>query len=167
MLSIGGMASMLGIFCAVMLSVSRVPAVMGKDKVLPKLFTRQHPKYHTPYISIIVCACIVSILVLRPLADLFIMDICLYTAGIALEFAALISLRKKAAEADRPFRIPLQKKGLIILFMSPLLVFSVALGNTLLGSSENRYAAFYAILAILSAPVIWFFISRKRSKREA
>lgn len=162
MLSMGGMASMLGIFCAVMLSVSRVPAVMGKDKVLPKLFTRQHPKYHTPYISIIVCACIVSILVLRPLADLFIMDICLYTAGIALEFAALISLRKKAAEADRPFKIPLQRKGLIILFMSPLLVFSVALGNTLLGSSENRYAAFYAILAILCAPVIWYFISRRR-----
>jgi amino acid transporter len=160
MLSMGGMASMLGIFCAVMLSVSRVPAVMGKDKVLPKLFTRLHRKYQTPYISIIVCACIVSVLILRPLADLFIMDICLYTAGITLEFAALISLRKKAKDADRPFRIPLQKKGLIILFIAPLLVFSIALSNSMIGSSENRYAAIFAILAILSAPMIWFFIKK-------
>ncbi len=88
-LSIGGMASAIGIFCAVMLSVSRVPAVMGKDEVLPKIFTRLNQKYQTPYISIIACACIISILILRPLADLFIMDICLYTAGILLEFAAL------------------------------------------------------------------------------
>jgi len=160
MLSMGGMASMLGIFCAVMLSVSRVPAVMGKDKVLPKLFTRLHPKFQTPYISIIVCASIVSVLVLRPLADLFIMDICLYTAGISLEFVALIKLRKMAADAERPFKIPLQKKGLILLFMSPLVVFCIALGNTLMGSAENRYAALYAILAIISAPVIWFIMQK-------
>jgi amino acid transporter len=162
MLSLGGMASMLGIFCAVMLSVSRVPAVMGKDRVLPKLFTRVHPKFQTPYISIIVCACIVSVLVLFPLADLFIMDICLYTAGISLEFIALFRLRKIAADADRPFKIPFQKKGLLLLFISPLLVFSVALCNTLMGSSENRYAALYAIGAIFSAPLIWFFIGRYR-----
>ncbi|HEY4937047.1 MAG TPA: APC family permease, partial [Puia sp.] len=164
MLSMGGMASTIGIFCAVMLSVSRVPAVMGKDKVLPKIFTRVNQKYQTPYISIIACACIVSILILRPLADLFIMDICLYTAGIVLEFAALISLRKKAADVDRPFRIPFQRKGLILLFLLPMLVFSVALAGALFGSEENRHAALIAILAIFSAPAAWFFI-RKKVKR--
>ncbi len=55
-LSLGGMASMLGIFCAVLLSVSRVPAVMGSDRLLPKIFTRLHSRYQTPYISIIVCS---------------------------------------------------------------------------------------------------------------
>jgi amino acid transporter len=166
LLSVGGMASTVGIFCAVMLSVSRVPAVMGKDKLLPKMFTKLNPKYQTPYISIIVCACIVSVLILRPLADLFIMDICLYTAGIILEFAALISLRKKEAGLDRPFRIPLQKKGLYILFMLPMLVFSVALIGALFGSEENRHAALIAIFAIASAPVAWLFV-RKRLTRNA
>jgi amino acid transporter len=163
MLSMGGMASMLGIFCAVMLSVSRVPAVMGKDKLLPKVFTKLHPKYNTPYISIIICSSIVSLLVLRPLADLLIMDICLYTAGISLEFAALIRLRKIASGDDRPFRIPLQKKGLILLCLSPIIVFGIALGGALMGSPENIHAALYAILAILSAPLVWFFI--KKSKK--
>ena len=161
MLSLGGMASTVGIFCAVMLSVSRVPAVMGKDKILPKIFTRVNQKYQTPYISIIVCACIVSVLILRPLADLFIMDICLYTAGIVLEFIALISLRSKAADLDRPFRIPLQKKGLILLFLLPMIVFGVALGGALFGSPENFKAALAAIIAIASAPVAWFFVSIK------
>ncbi len=164
LLAIGGMASMLGIFCAVLLSVSRVPSVMGKDKLLPKFFTTLHPKYQTPYITIIVCACIVSLLVLRPLADLLIMDICLYSAGLSLEFAALVSLRKKAADSNRPFRIPLQGKGLLMLFLGPLLVFSVALGGALIGSKENLYAAVVAILAILSAPVAWFVINKVKRK---
>jgi amino acid transporter len=158
-LSIGGMASSVGIFCAVMLSVSRVPAVMGKDKLLPPIFTRVNKKYQAPYISIIACACIVSILILRPLADLFIMDICLYTSGIVLEFAALISLRKKETDLVRSFKIPLQNKGLILLLMLPILVFSIALTGALLyGSEDNRQAALIAIFAILSAPVAWMFV---------
>ncbi len=165
MLSMGGMASMLGIFSAVMLSVSRVPAVMGKDKLLPKVFTKLHPQYQTPYISIIVCSSIVSLLVLRSLADLLIMDICLYTAGISLEFAAMIRLRKTASGDDRPFRIPLQKKGLILLCLAPILVFGVALGGALAGSAENLQAAVIAILAIMSAPVVWVFIRNSRNEK--
>jgi amino acid transporter len=165
-LSIGGMASTIGIFCAVILSVSRVPAVMGKDEVLPKIFTRLNKKYQTPYISIIACACIISILILNPLADLFIMDICLYTAGIVLEFAALIQLRKIAADQDRPFRIPLKRNGLVLLFLLPVIVFSVALTGALFGSEEYRHAALVAIAAIFSAPVAWFFV-RRNIKRES
>ena len=160
-LSIGGMASTIGIFCAVILSVSRVPAVMGKDEVLPKIFTRLNKKYQTPYISIIACACIISILILNPLADLFIMDICLYTAGIVLEFIALIHLRKIATDQDRPFRIPLKRNGLILLFLLPVLVFSVALIGALFGSEEYRHSALIAIAAIFSAPVAWFFVRKK------
>jgi amino acid transporter len=160
LLSLGGMASMLGIFCAVLLSVSRVPAVMGKDKLLPESFTKLHPKFQTPYISIIVCSAIVSLLVLRPLADLLIMDICLYAAGISLEFLALIRLRRIAADDTRPFRIPLQKKGLLLLFLAPVGVFCVALVSALAGPRENFQAVVVAILGILSAPLAWMFIRK-------
>jgi amino acid transporter len=162
LLSFGGMASMLGIFCAVMLSVSRVPAVMGKDKLLPPAFTRVHKKYNTPYISIIICSGIVSLLVLRPLADLLIMDICLYAAGISLEFISLIRLRKSAAADERPFRIPFQKSGLLLLFSAPVLVFSIALGTALAGPRENLEASIVAILAILSAPLAWMLIGKNK-----
>jgi len=163
-LSLGGMGSMLGIFAAVLLSISRVPAVMGKDKLLPKIFTKLHPKYKTPYFSVIICSGIVSLLILRPLADLLIMDICLYTAGISLEFIALISLRKKETSADRPFRIPLPRNGIIFLFMAPLLVFGVAIVGAITGPVENMHATLFAFLAIGSAPVAWLFFNRSKKR---
>ena len=163
-LSLGGMGSMLGIFAAVLLSISRVPAVMGKDKLLPKIFTKLHPKYKTPYFSVIICSGIVSLLILRPLADLLIMDICLYTAGISLEFIALISLRKKETSADRPVRIPLPRNGIIFLFMAPLLVFGVAIVGAITGPVENMHATLFAFLAIGSAPVAWLFFNRSKKR---
>lgn len=164
LLAVGGMASMLGIFCAVLLSVSRVPTVMGRDKLLPRFFTTLHPKFQTPYVTIIVCASIVSLLILRPLADLLIMDITLYAAGLSLEFLTLISLRKKFPEDHRPFRIPLQGNSLYLLLIGPMLVIAVAVGGALTGSKENLDAALISILAILSAPLAWLVI--KNSKRK-
>ena len=119
---------------------------MGKDEVLPKIFTRLNQKYQTPYISIIACACIISILILNPLADLFIMDICLYTAGIVLEFVALISLRRKAADHERPFRIPLKKKWTCISFsLTCNCIFLLRLQALYSDLKNNRHAALAAI----------------------
>ncbi len=157
-LSIGGMASMMGIFCAVLLSVSRVPAAMGKDHLLPRMFTKSHPRYQTPYISIIACATIVSLLIFLPLADLIVMDICLYTGGVSLEFAALISLRKKEPEMQRPFRIPLRRYGLLLLFLAPTFIFVMALVGSVSGSGENTPAVIYAVIALISGPLVWQFV---------
>lgn len=163
LLSIGGMASMLGIFIAVLLSVSRVPAVMGEDRLLPRAFTRHHPRFQTPYVSIIVCAVIVSLLVLRPLSDLLVIDISLYGAGISLEFLALVQLRKKAPLDARPFKIPFQRRGLIMLFIPPLIVFFIALGGALLGSGQGFKPALFAIAAILSAHIAWLIVKRRKN----
>jgi amino acid transporter len=164
LLSFAGMASMLGIFIAVLLSVSRVPAVMGKDRLLPAVFTRTHSKYQTPYISIIVCAAVVSFLVMWPLGDLLVIDIALYGAGLSLEFIALIHLRKKAPGFPRPFKIPFQKNGLIILYLAPLLVFTVAMGAALLGSGQSVKPAIFAIAAIVSAQGAWMVVKLKIKK---
>jgi hypothetical protein len=90
------------------------------------------------------------------------MDICLYTGGVSLEFAALISLRKKAAGDQRPFRIPLERKGLLLLFLAPTLIFVVALIGSVTGSNENVPAVAYAILALVSAPVVWIFVKPRK-----
>src|SRR5439155_6105858 len=86
---------------------------------------------------------------------------CLYTGGVSLEFAALISLRKKAAADQRPFRIPLDKKGLLLLFLAPTFIFVLALIGSITGTAENQPAVLYAILALLSAPIVWLFVKPK------
>ena len=101
MLAIGGMASAIGLFSAVLLSVSRVPKVMADDGFLPQKLNALHSKFQTPYISIIVSALVVSVMILFTFTDLVIMDVTLYGAGLFLEFISLIVLRIKAPDEKK------------------------------------------------------------------
>jgi amino acid transporter len=96
-LAAGGMASALGLFSAVLLSVSRVPKVMADDRLLPGKLQTLHPKYNTPYISIIVCASVVSIMILWTFGDLLIIDVTLYGAALFLEFYQPYNLPDKTS----------------------------------------------------------------------
>jgi amino acid transporter len=156
LIAAGGMASTLGLFSAVLLSVSRVPKVMSNDKLLPRKLNAEHPKFKTPYISVIVCATIVSIMILWTFADLLIIDITLYGAGLFLEFLALIVLRKKMAHANRPFKIKLNIVGLCVMTIIPFSVYIIALSGSF--AAGNSDAVLFALLALVSAELIWQLI---------
>jgi amino acid transporter len=158
LLAAGGMASTLGLFCAVLLSVSRVPKVMSDDKLLPEKMRAEHSKFKTPYISIIICAAIVSIMIFWTFADLLIIDITLYGAGLFLEFLSLIVLRKKMANANRPFKIKLNTAGLCVMTLIPFSVYIIALSGSFMEGNFN--AALFAIAALLSAEIIWQIMTR-------
>lgn len=118
-IAMGGMVSALALFNALLLAYSRVPFVMAEDKLLPKGIA-QVDKRGTPRNSVIVSAVMYSIFVLVPLASLVVADALLYAFALALEFAALIQLRKTEPELRGPFRIPLGRKGVIVLALVPL-----------------------------------------------
>jgi amino acid transporter len=163
-LSVGGMASAIGLFSAVLLSVSRVPKVMANDGLLPEKFTALHPKYQTPYVSIIFSAAIVSIMILWTFSDLIIMDVTLYGAGLFLEFITLIVLRIKAPEEKRPFRIPLKVAGLCVVFLLAIAIYAIGLLGALSQSRTTFIPAILAISALLSAEIVWQLVSRRRRK---
>ena len=164
LIAAGGMASTLGLYSAVLLSVSRVPQVMADDKLLPARFCALHPRFKTPYISIIASSIVVSILVLFTFSDLIIMDIILYGAGLSLEFLALLTLRAKEPNIRRPFRIPLGKPGLVALFLLPLLIYTVALTGAIQSSEKIGLPLYLSIGMLFSAAIAWQFIRRRRSK---
>jgi amino acid transporter len=155
LLAIGGMASGVGLFSAVLLSVSRVPKVMADDGLLPKKFNALHPKFQTPYISIIVSAAIVSIMILFTFTDLIIMDVTLYGAGLFLEFISLIVLRKKAPHEHRPFKIPLKIPGLCVIFLLSFCIYIFGLSGAFFQSERTFISALVAVVAILSAEIVW------------
>jgi amino acid transporter len=159
--AIGGMASQLGLYSAVLLSVSRVPQVMADDQLLPAWFCILHPRFKTPYVSILVSSVIVSILILFTFSDLIVMDIMLYGAGLFLEFLALLLLRHKEPATHRPFRIPLGKAGLILLFLLPIGIYTLALSGALL-SSDKTGPIYFALGMLFSAPIAWQFIRRRK-----
>ncbi|WP_183561752.1 APC family permease [Mucilaginibacter sp. SP1R1] len=154
----GGMSSTLGIYSAVLLSVSRVPQVMSDDHLLPAGLNKLHRKFRTPYISIIVCSLVVSLMILWSFADLLIIDVTVYGAGLSLEYIALVKLRKTQPDKARPFRIPLSTTGLCLVLLLPFIVYAVALSGALSSTPEALKAAAFAITALLSAELVWRII---------
>jgi amino acid transporter len=157
-LAVGGMASALGLFSAVLLSVSRVPRVMADDELLPAKFHSLHPKYKTPYISIIVCAIVVSLMILWTFTDLLIMDVTLYGAGLFLEFISLIVLRIKMPNQHRPFKIPLNIFGLCVMILLSVTVYVIGLTGAFLQSEKTFIPAVFAVGALCTAEIVWRII---------
>ncbi|MEI9933504.1 MAG: APC family permease [Ferruginibacter sp.] len=158
LLSIGGMASTLGLFSAVLLSVSRVPKVMADDKLLSKKLSILHPKFNTPYVSIIVCAIVVSGMILWTFGELIIIDVTLYGAALSLEFISLIVLRIKAPDEHRPFKIPLNVAGLCLMTILPLGIYSIALIAAFTASGKALAPVLFAVATLISAEVVWRII---------
>jgi amino acid transporter len=167
-LSVGGMASTLGLYAAVLLSVSRVPQVMSDDGLLPAKIHALHPRFKTPYVSIIICATVVSFMILWSFQDLIIIDVTLYGAGLFLEFITLIVLRIKAPHEHRPFRIPLNTISLCVMMILPFGIFVVALSGALSSEGTVLTPALFALGALLSAEVFWQVIRlQKKINKDA
>jgi amino acid transporter len=168
-IAFAGMASSLGIYAAVLLSVSRVPKVMADDDLLPQMLNKEHPRFKTPYVSIIVCSLVVSLMILWPFADLLIIDVTVYGAGLSLEYISLIKLRITAPDVHRPFKIPLGIMGLCVAIILPFTVYFIALAGAFSSTGKAVWAAVFAIATLASAELVWRLIlwKKPRLKSEA
>jgi amino acid transporter len=161
-IAIGGMASYLGIYAAVLLSVSRVPKVMSDDKLLPGWFNKLHPRFNTPYISIITCSVVVSTMVFWNFEELVVIDVIVYGAGLFLEYISLIVLRIKEPDRFRPFKIRLNVTTLCFLMILPLGVYVIALSGALMSKDGGSRPAYFALALLFSAVVAWLCVWLKR-----
>ncbi len=161
-LAVGGLASALGLYNAVLLAVSRVPEVMADDRLLPRGLSRLHPRFGTPYVSILLCAVVVSLMIFRSFTDLIIIDVTLYGAGLFLEFIALIALRINAPLDPRPFRIPLPVFGLLVMYLLPFGVYVVAVAGAFAEEGAAFMPALFASIALCSAELGWQIARRRR-----
>ncbi|MCW3113926.1 MAG: family permease [Segetibacter sp.] len=164
MIAVGGMASALGLYSAVLLSVSRVPQVMAKDKLLPKKLTLLHPKFNSPYVSILACSVAVSFMILWTFGELLIIDVTVYGAALFLEYITLIRLRIIAPGEKRPFKIPLNVVGLSLMILLPLAVYAIALTAAFTSEGSTITPVLFAVATLLTAEVVWRFITARNKK---
>ncbi len=155
LIAAGGMASSLGLYSAVLLSVSRIPQVMADDRLLPPWLCRLHSRFGTPYLSIIASSVVVSLLILWTFSDLVVMDIVLYGAGMSLEFITLFVMRIRQPLAHRPFKIPLGNTGLLIMILFPIGVYGIALSGALYSTGSMAIPALISIGMLFSAELTW------------
>ena len=173
-IAIGGMIGALGTFNSLVLSYSRVPAVLAEDGYLPAIFARRHPKTGVPTVSVLVCALAWALALQLSLPRLFALDVILYGLSLLLEFAALFVLRIREPQLPRPFRVPGGKAMALLLGLGPALLIGLAIynqsGKWELEDEDDPFAPAVALLlgVFLTAlgPVIYFASRALRRRQE-
>src|SRR5215831_2232977 len=151
----GGMFSGFAMFNALVMSYSRLPLAMSEDGMLPKIFGRLHPRTRAPWVAIAVLAVCWAPCLLLGFERLVTIDILLYGCSLGLEFAALIALRIREPQLERPFRVPGGMFGAIAVGIAPmaLLGFSVVGGEHESDLGMSSFA--FGVLLILAGVVAY------------
>ena len=114
----GGWGRWAGIIATIMASLSafsvtlgassRVLFALGRDGHFPAIFSRLHPTYQTPHISLFICAGLVVLLsglgVVRFLASVSSFG---YLVAIGIVNVAAVGLRRRMPNLRRPFKVAL------------------------------------------------------------
>ena len=120
-LAVAGMVSAFALFNALLLAYSRIPLVLAQDGLVPRWLARTDAR-GTPRNAVLVSAVAYSIFALIPFGGLLAGDVLLYTAALAMEFAALLRLRRREPALRGSFRVPLGVPGLALLAALPILL---------------------------------------------
>ncbi len=160
----GGMLSAFGMYSALCLSYSRVPAVLADDGYLPRVLSRRFARSGTPWVAVLVSSVGWMLSLGLSFERLIGIDILLYGTSLILEFVALVVLRVREPDLVRPFRVPGGTVGAAALGIGPVAL----LGFALVKNAHEQIAgvsglAFGAGVALLG-PVA-YAASRLSSRR--
>jgi APA family basic amino acid/polyamine antiporter len=105
---IGAIAGLSSVILVMLMAQPRIFYSMARDGLLPRLFGKVHPKFHTPYIGTIivgVLACLLAgFMPLSVLGELVSMGTLLAFATVCL---GVLVLRFTRPDITRPFRVPM------------------------------------------------------------
>jgi amino acid transporter len=109
-----------------MMSFSRLPVVMAEDGYLPRVFARKYPRTGAPWVAIVVCAIAWAALLPLGFERLVLLDVLLTGLSILLEFWALVALRVREPNLERPSRVPGGITGTVLIGLPPLALLVLA-----------------------------------------
>ncbi len=168
-LVLGGTLSAFGMFNALVLSYSRLPLAMAQDGMLPKVFSRLHPRTQAPWVSILACAIAWAGCLGLGFERLVIMDVMLCGLSLVLEFVALVALRVREPNLPRPFRVPGGMTGAVLIGIPPTLLLAFAMFHADREQIFGMSALTLGLLLIVSGGVLYALMAAvmKRGKSPA
>ena len=124
---------------------------MAREGSMPKVFAKLHPRYQTPWVSILFLGALSLVLVFYPITfvasvSLF-ADLFYYIIGIA----AALGLRKRHPELDRPYKAPLIEVGVPV----SILIYAIMLIQL------DRYAIISGIIWCVAGLVVYYICHAK------
>jgi amino acid transporter len=151
----GGIICGIGMFNALMMSYARLPIAMAEDGMLPRVLARRNRR-GVPWVSLIVCGFAWALALSLPFERLISIDLVLYGSSLLLEFLALIVLRIREPQLDRPFRAG-NLAVACLLAAGPTVLIAYALYASRAEKLGDPHTALANISALLFAFVIALF----------
>ncbi len=162
--SAGGVVSAIALFNALLMAYSRIPLAMAEDGMLPRALAQLDSRGN-PRQAILVSAVCYSIFALLPFAQLVVADVLLYSLALALEFGALLQLRRREPTLRGSFRLPVGVGGVAVLAALPMLILSLTIWLAFRGGELGAAAAGGALLAAALGPLLYHATPHARARR--
>ena len=146
-------------------SIPRILQGMAKDKMLPAIFAKEHPKYKTPYVGIIFIGLIPMIgsflmgTNIDGVFQLILAAICSWIFFYLLVNISVILLRRRRPDIHRPFKTPCYPLPQLLAIVGLFITFFFLTPPFL--KASQIYIPFFIMLAICA---IYAFIWLKRMK---
>jgi len=147
--ALGAVFSTAGLFLSLVLTNSRLPFVLARDRRLPPALGRVHKRFGTPWVAVVVSAAIYAGFAMFSFRELIVLNVWLYSLSLLVELAAFVRLRLAEPTLSRPWRVPGGAPGMMVVSLVPSLaaLFAMATAGTL-----NTIAG---LAAALTGPVVY------------
>ena len=159
LVAVAGLVSMLGLFNAQLLYVSRLPYVLARDGWLPKVFANNSHDAPIPKAAIFCFCLIAAIFVAFSFGSLAIIQCVLYVSMMTLDFLALIAFRVRQPHARRSFQIPGGWWGMGYVCIAPFAFAMLVLTATL--RDWRSFPGQLLIVGIVAASAIVLYFCRR------
>jgi amino acid transporter len=165
--TVGGMMSAFGMFNALVMSYSRLPLAMGRDGMLPKLFSKVTKKNQTPWVSVVVLASCWALCLGLGFKRLVTLDIMLYGASLMLEFVTLVALRIRQPNLRRSFRVPGGMAGAVSCGLFPLALLILAMVESEHEAILGMNGLVFGAIIILSGFGLYLATGKLRARNQS
>jgi amino acid transporter len=153
-MALGAVLSTAGLFMSLVLTNSRLPFVLARDRQLPPALGRIHGRFGTPWIAVVASAAIYAAFASFSFRELIVLNVWLYSLSLLVELAAFVRLRIAEPALPRPWRVPGGTGGMLVAALVPAAValFAMATAGVL-----NTAAG---ITAALTGPAVYWAMRR-------
>jgi amino acid transporter len=158
--TVGGMIASAAAFSALLTSSARVPFVLAQDGYFPNWVARRTTRRQVPVASLIGSSAIYALFCLSSFSNLIIVDVFLSNITVLLEVAALIALRVREPDLERPYRVPGGPLGLSLVVLSLTGVCTWAAWRQY--TENGTKAVTYCLIAAGACALLYVLMARRR-----
>jgi amino acid transporter len=160
----GGVLTGVGMFNALVMSYTRLPMAMADDGMLPRVVARRNSR-GVPWVSVLLCGLAWALALKLPFEKLISIDLILYGTSLLLEFVALVVLRLREPNLERPF-----KAGNLAIAASLGVGPAALIGYALYASRAEKImgstsALLFSVAVALLGPVLYWATAAPRARR--